>query len=126
MRISDWSSDVCSSDPLNRALWDQPSRPQWFGGGYDKPGIHSISLDPRDDRRIAIAISCGGVWETTDGGESWRSAGDGLVATYMPPAHQRHPVPQDPPRLVRCHAAPDTMWLTDRKRVVSGKSVSVR
>src|SRR3546814_954889 len=55
------SEDRGESWTLNRALWDQPSRPQWFGGGYDKPGIHSISLDPRDGRRIAIAISCGGV-----------------------------------------------------------------
>lgn len=105
------SEDRGESWTLNRALWDQPSRPQWFGGGYDKPGIHSISLDPRDGRRIAIAISCGGVWETTDGGESWRPAGDGLVATYMPPEQQRNPVTQDPHRLVRCRAAPDAMWI---------------
>src|SRR3546814_4221861 len=58
-----------------------------------------------------MAISGGGVWETTDGGESWRSAGDGLFATYMPPEQQRNPVTQEPHRRVRCRAAPDTMWI---------------
>lgn len=96
---------------LNEALWNEPSRPEWFGGGYDKPGIHSISLDPRDGRRIAIAISCGGVWETTDGGQSWKLSGDGLIAAYMPPDQQQNRVAQDPHRLVRCRAEPDAMWI---------------
>src|SRR3546814_18399126 len=29
----------------------------------------------------------------------------------MPPEQQRNPVTQDPHRLVRCRAAPDTMWI---------------
>ena len=31
-------------------------------GGYDDPGIHSICVDPRDSKNIALGISCGGVW----------------------------------------------------------------
>ncbi len=34
---------------LNEALWAQPGRREWFGGGYDVPGIHSILIDPRPD-----------------------------------------------------------------------------
>lgn len=105
------STDRGETWTLNRALWDQPSRAQWFGGGYDKPGIHSISIDPRDSRRIAVAISCGGVWETENGGEDWRVGGKGLIATYMPPDQQENPTTQDPHRMVRCGADPDTLWI---------------
>src|SRR6476619_5807734 len=41
------SADRGDSWELVRGLWDQPSRPEWFGGGYDAPGIHSVSVDPR-------------------------------------------------------------------------------
>lgn len=105
------SDDRGESWTLVRSLWDQPSRANWFGGGYDKPGIHSISVDPRDSRRIAVAISCGGVWETVDGGASWAIGGHGLVATYMPPEQAGDPVTQDPHRMVRCAAAPDNFWI---------------
>jgi hypothetical protein len=105
------SGDRGESWALIRPLWDDPSREKWFGGGYDKPGIHSISLDPRDPDRIAVAISCGGVWETADAGESWTLAGDGLVADYMPPEQSRDPVIQDPHRMVRCAVQPDALWI---------------
>ncbi len=105
------SEDKGDSWTLLRALWDDPLRSQWFGGGYDKPGIHSISVDPRDSRRIAIAVSCGGVWETRDGGKSWRIGGGGLVATYMPPEQAGNQATQDPHRMVRCPAAPDSFWI---------------
>ena len=67
------------------ALWNVPEREKWFGGGYDDAGIHTISPDPRDPKRVFVAISCGGVWDSADGGQSWRLRGDGMVATYMPP-----------------------------------------
>src|SRR5204863_106911 len=48
---------------LLRPLWDKPERRQWFGGGYDFPGIHSICVDPRDPRRVLVGVSCGGAWQ---------------------------------------------------------------
>lgn len=95
---------------LNRPLWDQPSRAKWFGGGFDTPGIHSICVDPRDARVIDIAISCGGVWRTTDGGDSWDLRTGGMWAAYMPPDQKDTPEIQDPHRMVRCAAAPDVLW----------------
>jgi hypothetical protein len=105
------SEDRGGTWSLVRSLWDDPRRSQWFGGGYDKPGIHSISLDPRDPRRIAVAVSCGGVWETRDGGTSWTLGGDGMRAAYMPPEQAGNPASQDPHRMVRCPAAPDSFWI---------------
>ena len=58
------SDDHGRSWSLVRPLWDHPGRREWFGGGYDYPGIHSICLDPRDGRRVIVGVSCGGVWVT--------------------------------------------------------------
>lgn len=95
---------------LVESLWQQPSRPEWFGGGYDDPGIHSICLDPRDADRMVIGISCGGVWRSEDAGATWTLGGKGLAATYMPPDRVDDPTIQDPHRLAVCPAAPETVW----------------
>jgi photosystem II stability/assembly factor-like uncharacterized protein len=93
------------------SFWNVPEREKWMGGGYDAAGIHSISPDPRDPNRMITAISVGGVWDTRDGGSSWNLVGDGLIATYMPPEQQGEKVAQDPHRVARCPAAPDTLWM---------------
>ncbi|MCQ4164088.1 WD40/YVTN/BNR-like repeat-containing protein [Tahibacter harae] len=105
------SDDAGQSWQLVRALWDAPGRAQWFGGGYDQPGIHSICVDPRDPRVLRVAISCGGVWQSDDGGESWNLAARGMFAAYMPPELREDPNIQDPHRMVQCPAAPDTLWV---------------
>jgi photosystem II stability/assembly factor-like uncharacterized protein len=93
------------------ALWNVPERTRWFGGGYDDAGIHSVSVDPRDHRRVVVSISCGGVWDTRDAGATWTQRGAGLVATYAPPETASDPAIQDPHRVARCAAAPDVMWM---------------
>jgi photosystem II stability/assembly factor-like uncharacterized protein len=104
------STDRGASWSLVRSLWDRPERKQWFGGGYDFPGIHSIVVDPRDGKHVTVAVSCGGVWTTFDRGETWQVRASGMHAEYMPPARAHDPVVQDPHRIAQCQAAPDTMW----------------
>jgi photosystem II stability/assembly factor-like uncharacterized protein len=96
---------------LNEPLWNVPEREKWFGGGYDNPGIHSICVDPGDSSHVTVAVSCGGVWVTRDGGASWACKSKGMVAEYMPPELQDAEEVQDPHRLVNCRTAPDVFYV---------------
>jgi hypothetical protein len=91
-------------------LWERPERAEWFGGGYDHPGIHSILVDPRDPNRLTVGISCGGVWKSDDRGATWRLGGQGLRAAFMPPERAYDPNIQDPHLVAACAAAPDVLW----------------
>ncbi|MFQ5734069.1 MAG: WD40/YVTN/BNR-like repeat-containing protein [Planctomycetaceae bacterium] len=118
------STDGGDSWELVRGLWDQPERSQWFGGGMDEPGIHSVCVDPRNSDRVVVAVSCGGVWVTEDGGETWACKADGMRAEYMPPDRQFDPVIQDPHRLVQCRDAPDAMWVQHHNGVFRSSDCS--
>lgn len=95
---------------LVRSLWDRPERKEWFGGGAEAPGIHSICVDPRDSRHVLIGISCGGAWTTRDGGASWSLTASGMHAVYMPPERREDPNIQDVHCIVQCAASPDVLW----------------
>lgn len=104
------STDRGSSWELVRSLWDREERWQWFGGGKDHPGIHSVAVNPRNSRHVTVGISCGGAWATEDGGETWECRAQGMRAEYMPPDRAGDPNVQDPHRLVQCRANPDALW----------------
>jgi hypothetical protein len=103
------SEDGASSWTLVRSLWDHPKRKEWFGGGAEMPGIHSICVHPREPAVITIGVSCGGVWRSADHGENWELS-TGMFAAYMPPARRDDPAIQDPHRVVQCRAEPDRLW----------------
>jgi photosystem II stability/assembly factor-like uncharacterized protein len=105
------SDDRGASWNLVTSLWNVPDRARWFGGGKDDPGIHSVSVDPRNADHVAVAISCGGVWHTVDGGEHWTCPGEGLRAEFMPPNLAHDPAIQDAHRIARCAANPDVLWM---------------
>jgi hypothetical protein len=104
------SRDGGDSWDLVTSLWERPERSEWFGGGYDAPGIHSICVDSRDHRHVLLGISCGGVWGTDDDGANWSCRAQGMRAAYMPPEQAGNPNIQDPHRVVQCAARPDTLW----------------
>ena len=104
------SNDHGESWQLVESLWNHPDRKQWFGGGADWPGIHSICIDPRDAKRIIVGVSCGGVWISEDDGASWVCRAQGMRAEYMPPDRAYDPVIQDPHCVVQCPAQPEKFW----------------
>ncbi len=104
------SNDRGDTWQLVRALWDAPQRQEWFGGGYDVPGIHSICVDPRDSNTVLVGVSCGGAWITRNGGDSWALSAKGMSANYMPPERAEDEAIQDPHLIVRCAGVPDVLW----------------
>jgi hypothetical protein len=104
------SRDQGESFSLVRSLWDHPGRKNWFGGGADMPAIHSVCVHPNDPRTLAIGVSCGGVWHSVNGGESWELSARGMSANYMPPGRTEDEGIQDPHRLVRCASSPNRVW----------------
>jgi hypothetical protein len=104
------STDEGASWSLVRGLWDHPKRKEWFGGGADVPGIHSVCVDPRDPRVVRVGVSCGGVWRSEDAGATWALSSRGMFAEYMPPARRDDEAIQDPHRVVQCPARPDRLW----------------
>lgn len=104
------SDDGGESWALNRGLWDHPTRKeQWFGGGRDTPGVHSVIVDPRDSAHLHVGVSCGGVWESQDAGATWLSRNIGLRADFLPP-DAKDAVGHDPHCMVASATSPDRLW----------------
>ena len=105
------STDGGASWAINAALWGEPRRRTWVGGGYDQAGIHSVVVDPRDSKHVTLGLSCAGVWQTYDGGASWALTAKGMKADYLPAEVEQDENAQDPHALVQCADAPDTLWV---------------
>jgi len=105
------SDDDGETWSMNAPLWHMPERKK-FGGvaGGEQPGLSSVLVDPTDPSDIRLGISTGGVWASTDTGETWHLINRGLYAEYMPPELREEPIAQDVHQLARCTAEPDVMW----------------
>jgi photosystem II stability/assembly factor-like uncharacterized protein len=79
------SEDKGNTWSLVDSLWNHHTRKDmWFGGGFDHPGIHSIVVDPKNNDRVFVGISCAGVFETVDSGETWIVRNNGMRADFLP------------------------------------------
>ena len=47
--------------------------------------VHTILLDPKNEKRIYVAISAGGAFRTDDGGKTWKPINRGLKSLYELP-----------------------------------------
>ncbi len=95
---------------LNRALWEHPSRSRWQPGGGGLC-LHSISTWPGEPERLAVAISAAGVWLSDDGGATWRSGNEGLVARYVPDDAPTEQIALCVHRLHRAPTRPERMFM---------------
>jgi len=77
------SRDSGETWSLVRGLFDHPHRHRWMpsNGGL---ALHTILVDPTENRRMYVAISAGGVYRTDDGGNNWTPQNQGIRVTFMP------------------------------------------
>jgi hypothetical protein len=65
-----------------------PMRRAWTGGEQDGtpdgPKLHSILVDPRKPDHLYLGMSSGGVFESTDRGQSWSPLNKGCAADFLP------------------------------------------
>ena len=93
-------------------LNDHPEYRVWMGGPQDGtpdgPKLHSIIVDPRDPAHLYLAMSSGGVHESSDGGSHWRPLINGLeIVEPLDPSN----VSFHDPHCVRIAAAnPDRLY----------------
>ena len=88
------SADRSASWSLNRALRHDPTRQEWFGGGYDYPGVHSVSLHPDEPDTMLVGVSARRA-ETFSGDFFWAVRAPFCAEPYIVPAQvsQITPVP---------------------------------
>lgn len=68
---------------LNKGLWNHPHRKKWTPG-FGGLCLHTIVTDKKDPKEIKIAISTGGVYQTSDGGQNWQVTNTGVKAYFLP------------------------------------------
>lgn len=77
------SRDLGGSWEAVDSINNHPSRKDW-GPGAGGPCLHTIILDPRDDRRMYIGMSAVGTFRTDDGTSTWRPTNKGVEAPFLP------------------------------------------
>jgi hypothetical protein len=76
----------------------------------DNPGIHSVVIDPDDANHLMVALSCAGVFETSDGGKSWDTRNEGMEAGFLPDPEDDRLVGYDPHLVVRAPSDGNVLW----------------
>jgi len=93
---------------------DHPMRDAWVGAEQEAPPggatLHSIHVDPRDPAHLYIGVSCGGVFESTDGGASWQPLNAGSEALFIPTPGVEPDYGHDPHCLAVHPLLPDRLY----------------
>ncbi len=89
---------------------DHPEFSKWAAGFRTPDGelLHSIRVDPRDARHLYVAISIGGVFESTDGGADWAPLNEGVAVDFLPDPNVAYG--HDPHCLIQHPAEPDRLY----------------
>jgi hypothetical protein len=95
---------------------DHPQQPMWVGSDKDETPdggkLHSILVDPRDPAHLYLAMSGGGVFESTDRGADWRPLNLGVAIDFFPAKEDgsEYEFGHDPHCVVQHPVTPDRLW----------------
>jgi photosystem II stability/assembly factor-like uncharacterized protein len=104
------SADRGETFELVRGLWDHPQRAEW-GEGFGGQAFHTLLPHPTDPDRVLAAISTGGVYASTDGGETWAPSNTGIKAEFMPGERSFPEFGQCVHKVARDAVDPDRLYL---------------
>jgi hypothetical protein len=104
------STDRGETFQLERGLWDHPQRKEW-NAGYGGQAFHTILPHPDDPDSITVAISTGGCYQTSDGGETWEPRNQGVRAGFLPEGQQYPEFGQCVHKVTRHPARPQRMYM---------------
>ena len=104
------SDDGGETSRSSEALWDHPQRPDW-GAGFGGQAFHTILPHPTDPQSVTVAISTGGVYQTTDGGASWTARNQGIRAEFLPEGQQYPEFGQCVHKVTRHPSQPERLYL---------------
>lgn len=91
-------------------LTKHPTRPGWFPGAGGMC-LHTILIDPRDSRRMWVAMSAVGVFRTEDGGKTWAPRNQGLAR--VPTGQPQEEVGFCVHKMVLDPFLPDTLYMQE-------------
>lgn len=91
-------------------LSEHPSRETWQGGGKGSksPFLHSILFHPEHPNQIMIGISCAGVFQSDDYGQSWQPTNQGLRSFFLPDS--TIDIGHDPHSIIRHPKHSEVIW----------------
>ena len=75
------SHDAGATWSLNKGLWNHPHRKKW-NPGFGGLCLHTIVTDTKNPNDVKIAISTGGVYQSADGGQTWKSTNTGVKRIF--------------------------------------------
>lgn len=101
------STDAGATWTLNEPLWRRRAEDGWMEGGGGMM-LHSIAVDASNPELFRIGVSCGGVYETADGGRTFAPRNRGVPADFLP---EREPVAGQDTHMLRGHPRnPRLLW----------------
>ncbi len=104
------STDGGDTFALERGLWSHPHQPEW-GAGFGGQAFHTLLPHPTDPDSCTVAISTGGVYQTSDGGASWAARNQGVAAGFMPEGQQHPEFGQCVHKVARHPSAPTRFFM---------------
>ncbi|GAA1476155.1 exo-alpha-sialidase [Nocardioides aestuarii] len=104
------STDRGETFELVRGLWDHPHRTEW-NEGFGGQAFHTLLPHPTDPDRVLAAISTGGCYASTDGGETWAPSNTGIKAEFMPGERSFPEFGQCVHKVARDAADPERLYL---------------
>ena len=113
------SDDRGDTWDLVEGLTNHPTRKKWTPGAGGLC-LHSILVDPRNPRRMHVAISSVGVLHSEDGGKNWRFQNKNIRANFLPNKYPEYG--NCPHKLLRNPSAPEELYQVNHCGVYSSQN----